>query len=72
MCTFILLPSDELQTFGFRGEALGALCAVAEVSIITKTKDDVVGTLYSMNQDGCIANHEPCHRSIGKIYFFLS
>ncbi|XP_020283856.1 PMS1 protein homolog 1-like isoform X2 [Pseudomyrmex gracilis] len=58
---------DELQTFGFRGEALGALCAVAEVSIITKTKDDVVGTLYSMNQDGCIANHEPCHRSIVQV-----
>ncbi|XP_011264141.1 PMS1 protein homolog 1-like isoform X2 [Camponotus floridanus] len=56
---------DTLQTFGFRGEALNALCAVAEVIIITKTEEDVVGTSYIMNHIGQIVKHESCHRSTG-------
>jgi len=55
-----------LQTYGFRGEALSALCAVAEVIIITKTKDDIVGNSYTMNHDGEIMKQELCHRSTGK------
>lgn len=61
--------SDALQTFGFRGEALSALCAVAEVIIITKTEEDNVGTSYVMNHEGQIVNCESCHRSIGKNIF---
>ncbi|KAG5346675.1 RL5 protein, partial [Acromyrmex charruanus] len=56
---------DALRTFGFRGEALSAVCAVAEVTIITKTEEDNVGTSYVMNNDGQIVNCESCHRSIG-------
>ncbi|KAM0733539.1 PMS1 protein-like protein 1 [Formica fusca] len=56
---------DTLQTFGFRGEALNALCAVAEVIVITKTEEDVVGTSYIMNHTGQIVKHESCHRSTG-------
>ncbi|XP_011630022.1 PMS1 protein homolog 1-like isoform X1 [Pogonomyrmex barbatus] len=56
---------DTLQTFGFRGEALSALCAVAEVTIITKTEEDNVGISYIMDQDGQIVKQEPCHRSTG-------
>ncbi|XP_067206509.1 PMS1 protein homolog 1 [Linepithema humile] len=56
---------DTLQTFGFRGEALSALCAVSEVVIITKTEEDAVGTLYTMNQDGQVVKYESCHRSTG-------
>ncbi|RLU22715.1 hypothetical protein DMN91_004993 [Ooceraea biroi] len=56
---------DCLQTFGFRGEALSALCAVAEVIIITKTKDDITGSSYIMDNDGQIVKQEPCHRSTG-------
>ncbi|XP_072744873.1 PMS1 protein homolog 1 isoform X2 [Anoplolepis gracilipes] len=74
--TYIALPSytskisnfedlDTLQTFGFRGEALNALCAVAEVIVITKTEEDDVGTLYIMNHTGQIVKHESCHRSTG-------
>lgn len=33
------LPSQELATFGFRGEALSSLCAVADVSIVTRTAE---------------------------------
>lgn len=61
-----MLCIDVLYTFGFRGEALSALCAVADVTIITKTVEDIVGTSYTMNHDGQIMKHEPCHRSIGK------
>ncbi|XP_070167283.1 PMS1 protein homolog 1 isoform X2 [Polyergus mexicanus] len=56
---------ETLQTFGFRGEALNALCAVAEVIVITKTGEDVVGTSYIMNYTGQIVKHESCHRSTG-------
>ncbi|XP_050465419.1 PMS1 protein homolog 1-like [Cataglyphis hispanica] len=56
---------DTLQTFGFRGEALNALCAVAEVIVVTKTEEDVVGTSYIMNHTGQIVKHESCHRSTG-------
>ncbi|KAF2135854.1 uncharacterized protein K452DRAFT_354206 [Aplosporella prunicola CBS 121167] len=31
---------DTLQTFGFRGEALSSLCAVARVSVVTARKED--------------------------------
>jgi len=66
-----LLFLDALQTFGFRGEALNAVCAVADVIIITKTKEDNVGTSYTMNNDGQIINREPCHRSTGKNIFLI-
>lgn len=56
---------DFLQTFGFRGEALGALCAMAEVLIVTKTENDIVGSSYTMNHDGRIVKQESCHRSTG-------
>ncbi|XP_011867029.1 PREDICTED: PMS1 protein homolog 1-like isoform X2 [Vollenhovia emeryi] len=56
---------DTLQTFGFRGEALSAVCAVAEVTVVTKTEKDNVGASYTMNYDGGVLNCEPCHRSTG-------
>ena len=30
---------DELETFGFRGEALTSLCALADVQIVTATRE---------------------------------
>ncbi len=38
------LSSSRLCSFGFRGEAVAALCAVADVTITTRTKDDQVRT----------------------------
>ena len=40
---------DDLTTvasLGFRGEALSSIAAIAQVELITKTKDEVTGTRY--------------------------
>jgi DNA mismatch repair protein MutL len=35
---------ETVRTMGFRGEALSSICAIANVEIITKTKDEISGT----------------------------
>lgn len=37
-----------IGSLGFRGEALSSICAVAQVELLTKTKDDFIGTRYVM------------------------
>ena len=32
---------DSLRSFGFRGEALSSLCALSQISILTRTADQV-------------------------------
>ena len=44
-----------LASFGFRGEALSSLCAISEsVTIITRTKDQMVGTKLTYNKAGAL------------------
>lgn len=40
---------------------------MAEVLIVTKTENDIVGSSYTMNHDGRIVKQESCHRSTGSV-----
>lgn len=56
---------EELQTFGFRGEALACLCSIASLSVITKSADSPTGTRVTFNKNGSKGKTEPVARSIG-------
>ncbi|XP_068186237.1 PMS1 protein homolog 1 [Antennarius striatus] len=56
---------ERLETYGFRGEALGSICAVAEVAVITKTEDDDVSIQYTLNPTGGIVSQKPSHLGQG-------
>ncbi|XP_077435945.1 PMS1 protein homolog 1 isoform X2 [Vanacampus margaritifer] len=56
---------ERLQTYGFRGEALGSVCAVAEVAITTKTEVDDISTQYTLSAQGSIVSQKPTHLGQG-------
>ncbi|XP_047458006.1 PMS1 protein homolog 1 isoform X2 [Mugil cephalus] len=56
---------EHLETYGFRGEALGSICAVAEVSVTTKTEEDDVSTQYLLDFGGNIVSQKPSHLGQG-------
>lgn len=56
---------ETLETYGFRGEALGSICAVAEVSVTTKTKEDDISTQYTLDFTGNIVSQKPSHLGQG-------
>uniref|UniRef100_A0A0A9Z016 DNA mismatch repair protein S5 domain-containing protein n=1 Tax=Lygus hesperus TaxID=30085 RepID=A0A0A9Z016_LYGHE len=43
---------EKLSSYGFRGEALFSICAVADVSVSTISKGDPFGRTYKMNHNG--------------------
>lgn len=53
-----------LRTMGFRGEALASICAVAQVEMQTRRKEDEVGTLLEVNGSEVI-RQEPCQCPVG-------
>lgn len=56
---------ENLTTYGFRGEALGSICCVAEVSIITRTAADNFSTQYVLDGSGHIISQKPSHLGQG-------
>ncbi|XP_035532840.1 PMS1 protein homolog 1 [Morone saxatilis] len=56
---------ERLETYGFRGEALGSVCAVAEVCVTTKTEEDDISTQYTLNSTGAIVSQKPSHLGQG-------
>eukprot|EP00743_Colponemidia_sp_Colp-15_P012401 GILK01014096.1.p1 GENE.GILK01014096.1~~GILK01014096.1.p1 ORF type:complete len:772 (-),score=150.38 GILK01014096.1:125-2440(-) len=56
---------ESLNSFGFRGEALSSLCAVASVSVLTRTAQDSVGTRIQYDHEGAIAKQTAAAREVG-------
>lgn len=56
---------QSLGTFGFRGEALSSLCAVSDLSVVTRTPEQEVGVRLSYDHMGRLAGQAPAARSVG-------
>ncbi|KAM7345807.1 mismatch repair endonuclease PMS2 isoform 2-T2 [Cochliomyia hominivorax] len=56
---------QSVETFGFRGEALSSLCALADMSITTRHKSTDVAIKIDLDHEGKIKKRQPCARSIG-------
>ncbi|XP_075686039.1 PMS1 protein homolog 1 [Rhinoderma darwinii] len=56
---------ETLKTYGFRGEALGSVCSIAEVHITTKTATDQISTRYVLDDNGHVVSQQPSHLGQG-------
>lgn len=54
-----------MNTFGFRGEALSSLCALSELSVITKHSLSEHGFKLEFDRNGILTKKEPCARDRG-------
>ncbi|XP_057782344.1 DNA mismatch repair protein PMS1 isoform X2 [Salvia miltiorrhiza] len=56
---------QSLTTFGFRGEALSSLCSLGELTVETRTIDDVVATHLTFNHMGVMTAERKTARQVG-------
>lgn len=56
---------ESLVTYGFRGEALAAVCAIGKLSVTTKTSEDAIAFCYTMDSSGNVVDSKPSHLSQG-------
>lgn len=56
---------ETLGTFGFRGEALSSLCALCNLTIVTRHSSSVVATRIEYDKTGLIKLQTQCARSAG-------
>ena len=56
----ILSDSDieEVKTYGFRGQALAALCSLAKLEIWTRKSGEKVGKKVKFDENGLILSNE--------------
>ena len=56
---------QDLSTFGFRGEALSSLCALASLSVTTRTASQSAAVRLTYKQTGELAYSTPAARAVG-------
>lgn len=55
---------EHIATYGFRGQALSAICNVGQVTISTKSCEEL-GATYQLDCEGKIISHSPCSLNQG-------
>jgi DNA mismatch repair protein PMS2 len=55
---------ETVHSFGFRGEALSSLCALSTLSVVTKTKNDTIGTSLMYDHEGRITSQKGVARNV--------
>ncbi len=55
---------DHIQTLGFRGEALASIAAVSRLTLVTRARDETVGTALRL-EGGQIVDRQPTGRPAG-------
>ncbi|XP_031487783.1 DNA mismatch repair protein PMS1 isoform X1 [Nymphaea colorata] len=56
---------QSLSSFGFRGEALSSLCALGNLSVETRTRNEEVGTHLIFDHSGLITSETKMARQVG-------
>ncbi|KDP28142.1 hypothetical protein JCGZ_13913 [Jatropha curcas] len=56
---------QSLTTFGFRGEALSSLCALGDLTVETRTKNEAVATHLTYDRSGLLTAERKAARQIG-------
>ncbi|KAF3330253.1 DNA mismatch repair protein PMS1 isoform X1 [Carex littledalei] len=54
-----------LTTYGFRGEALSSLCALGNLSVETRTKNEPIGTHLTFDHSGAVVQERKTARQVG-------
>ncbi|XP_049778930.1 mismatch repair endonuclease PMS2 [Schistocerca cancellata] len=54
-----------VETFGFRGEALNSLCALGDLTILTRHSSASCATRLEFDHNGHITKQTPCARQVG-------
>lgn len=56
---------QSLTTFGFRGEALSSLCALGDLTVETRTRNEPVATHLIFNHSGLLIEETKTARQVG-------
>ncbi|CAI0424963.1 unnamed protein product [Linum tenue] len=56
---------QSLTTYGFRGEAISSLCALADVTIETRTKNETIAAHLSFDHSGVLIGERKTARQVG-------